>query len=146
MTDKELRKLSRLELLELLLEVSKENEKLKEKVGRLKLENETAQNIENLSVITRQVENALEYVNSITDAIEASSGGAARVNVSKNADSVTKSSKSDVKAEDLTDVEIYKRMLSFFAKNDDKLNVFPSDLENNVRARIKSILERRKTN
>ena len=52
MTDKELRKLSRLELLELLLEASKENRKLKEKINRLIAENQTAKNIENLSVVT----------------------------------------------------------------------------------------------
>ena len=41
MTDKELRKLSRLELLELLLEAGKENNKLKEQIARLTAENKT---------------------------------------------------------------------------------------------------------
>ena len=50
MTDKELRKLSRLELLELLLEASNENKKLKEKIVALKADIKTAQNIENLSL------------------------------------------------------------------------------------------------
>ena len=51
MTDKELRKLSRLELLELLLEATKENQRLKEKIEKMKIENRTAQNIENLSTL-----------------------------------------------------------------------------------------------
>ena len=140
MTDKELRKLSRLELLELLLEASKENRKLKEQIKRLKIENKTTQNIENLSVITGQVENALRYANNITDTLKTTSGedSLPEDNVQNN--------KSEIRQEPLSDVELYKRMLHFFAKNDDKLSVFPDDIENDVRTRIRSILEKRKSN
>ena len=119
MTDKELRKLSRLELLELLLEASKENKKLKEE-------------IDTLSLVTRQVENALKYANNLTDTLKTSSQDPTLPDVKSK-----KQSKADV----LTDSEIYKRMLRFFANNDEKLNVFPSDIENDVRARIKKLLE-----
>ena len=140
MTDKELRKLSRLELLELLLEASKENRKLKEQIKRLKIENKTTQNIENLSVITGQVENALRYANNITDTLKTTSGDDSlpEDNVQNN--------KSEIRQEPLSDVELYKRMLHFFAKNIDKLSVFPDDIENDVRIRIRSILEKRKSN
>ena len=140
MTDKELRKLSRLELLELLLEASKENRKLKEQIKRLKIENKTTQNIENLSVITGQVENALRYANNITDTLKTTSGDDSlpEDNVQNN--------KSEIRQEPLSDVELYKRMLHFFAKNIDKLSVFPDDIENDVRTRIRSILEKRKSN
>lgn len=131
MTDKELRKLSRLELLELLLEASKENEKLKEKIEKLEVDNKTAQSIENLSVATQQVANALKYADSITSALKTSSIGSASEGTVKNAQ---------------PDREIYKRMLCFFAKNDEKLSVFPDDIENDVRERIKSLLEKRTTN
>ena len=134
MTDKELRKLSRLELLELLLEASKENEKLKEKIEKLKVDNKTAQSIENLSVATRQVANALKYADSITSALKTSSTGSAS------------SSKEGTVKNAQPDREIYKRMLCFFAKNDEKLSVFPDDIENDVRERIKSLLEKRTTN
>ena len=133
-TDKELRKLSRLELLELLLEASKENEKLKEKIEKLKVDNKTAQSIENLSVATRQVANALKYADSITSALKTSSIGSAS------------SSKEGTVKNAQPDREIYKRMLCFFAKNDEKLSVFPADIENDVRERIKSLLEKRTTN
>ena len=66
MTDKELRKLSRLELLELLLEATTENEKLKEKLKKNEIEKEAAKSIENLSVTTRQVNTVLEYANNLT--------------------------------------------------------------------------------
>lgn len=132
MTDKELRKLSRLELLELLLEASKENKKLKEEIDTLKSEKQAADNIETLSLVTRQVENALKYANNLTDTLKTSSQDPTLPDVKSK-----KQSKADV----LTDSEIYKRMLRFFANNDEKLNVFPSDIENDVRARIKKLLE-----
>lgn len=140
MTDKELRKLNRLELLELLLEASKENKKLKEQIKRLQLENKTTQNIENLSVITGQMETALRYANNITDTLRPSS------NVTDNTKDNNAVSRPEVKGESLSDVEIYKRMLLFFANNDDKLSVFPEDIKNDVRARLRSILERKKSN
>ena len=145
MTDKELRKLSRLELLELLLEASKENKKLKEEIGRLQEDKKTTQNIENLSVITLQVESALKYANSITDTLKTTSGDST-ASVADNKSAAEKSGEAADGQDRLSDVEIYRRMLSFFAKNDDKLSVFPTDIENDVRARIKSILEKRKSN
>lgn len=143
MTDKELRKLSRLELLELLLEASKENKELKDKIERLKLENKTAHNIENLSVATRKVESALKYANSLTSALKNAPKESARSNYYDRFNTTEKKETSQIKNSSVSDKEIYKRMLSFFAKNDDKLDVFPDELEYDVRERIKSILEKR---
>ncbi len=138
MTDKELRKLSRLELLELLLEASNENRNLSEKVDKLKAENKTAESIENLSVVTRQVESALKYAESLTDTLKNVSGDGAVKNSSTNKET-------PVKQAVLTDREIYRRILCFFAENDEKLSVFPDDLGNDVRQRIRSILRSRNT-
>ena len=138
MTDKELKKLSRLELLELLLDVSKENRKLKENIKKLNADNKIAESIEQLSVITRQVENSLAYANDLTRTLYEASDKSALSNESvKNTNS---------QSDKVSDVDIYRRMLRFFAKNDDKLSVFPADIENDVRERIRSILERRKSN
>lgn len=134
MTDKELRKLSRLELLELLLEVSNKNKKLEEKIITLKAENKTAYNIESLSLLVSQVESTLKYANSLTDSLNTVSK-----DESENASIREIQSKSD----STEDRDIYIKMLRFFARNDDKLNVFPADIENAVRLRIKSILERK---
>lgn len=133
MTDKELRKLSRLELLELLLEATKENEALKETIKRLKVENRTAQNIENLSVATHQVENALKYANILTDSLKGTSKEA-----------VEDSSTKDTQATNtpVTDREIYWRTMGFFAKNNDVLNQLPEDLRNDITYRIQEILQR----
>ena len=135
MTDKELRKLSRLELLELLLEASKENKKLQEEIDALKYENKTAQNIENLSLATGQVESALKYANSLIDNLRTTE---------KHESRYVDNAEKKINSEANTDREIYIRMLRFFVKNDDKLSVFPSDIENDVRKRIRSILERKK--
>lgn len=143
MTDKELRKLSRLELLELLLEASKENKELKDKIERLKLENKTAHNIENLSVTTRQVENALKYANGLTSALKNIPKEPVRSNYYDRFNAAEKRETTGAKKSSVSDKEIYKRILSFFAKNDDKLDVFPDELEYDVRERIKSILEKR---
>ena len=144
MTDKELRKLSRLELLELLLEASKENKKLKEEIDRLQDENKTAHNIENLSVVTRQVENALKYATSLTGTLKTNSGETVLPDTDTSGSISSKDCKSE--SEKIADKDIYRLMLWFFAKNDDKLNVFPADIENIVRERIRTILEKKKLN
>ena len=134
MTDKELRKLSRLELLELLLEASKENKKLKEETESLKTENKTAQNIENLSLAARQVESALKYANNLTDNLK---------NATTESEHAVTKSRTSIKNNSRSDSEIYKRILIFFAKNDEKLSVFPDDIEHDIRMRIKDLTERR---
>lgn len=139
MTDKELRKLSRLELLELLLEASKENRELKETVERLKSENDTAQSIEKLSAVTQQTENSLKYVNSLADLLRDALGKTASVKAKGN---IAKETVTSAETTSVSDREIYRRMLCFFAENTDKLSVLPSDIENAVRERIRRILER----
>lgn len=136
MTDKELRKLSRLELLEMLLAASEENEKLKEQIESLKTENRTAQSIKNLSAITDKAESILNYANSITKSLNSKP-----VTVEKKLPEPT-SKITNHDSDNMSDREIYGRMLCFFAKNDNKLEVFPSDLENDVRARINSLLSK----
>ncbi len=140
MTDKELRKLSRLELLELLLQASKENKKLTEQIEKLKAENKTTQNIENLSLLTNQVENVLKYANSITDTLKT----ADRAVVPQSDSSAVSRSEETANQSTavLSDKEIYTRILCFFSKNDEKLSVFPADIENDIRTRINSILKK----
>ncbi len=135
MTDKELRKLSRLELLELLLEAGKENRDLKEQIKRLEDENKTTQNIENLSAITCQVENALRYARSLAGTLETASGKPAA-----SGNYHVPERESEASEEPLSDIDIYRHMLCFFALNADRLSVFPEDIEKAVRARLRSIL------
>lgn len=144
MTDKELRKLSRLELLELLLEVSRENEKLKEKLERIKTENDAAKSIENLSVTTKQVSNVLEYANSLTDVLRKTTQEVVTAGT-KNQDKNTKTERTpEEKQTAVSDRNLYWRIMSFYAKNDKALNILPSDISSDVRNRIQGILKSRK--
>ena len=155
MTDKELKKLSRLEMLELLLNASKENEMLREKIKKLENENKTAENIENLAAATRQVEAALRYANSITGALE----GNPMVRSSDNDedDEVEKQNDVDFRNQDneqaptfksasAADRDIYCRILSFCSRNRDKLNIFPDELRKDIEHRLNEILEIIKNN
>ena len=65
MTDKELKKLSRLELLELLLTVTRENELLKAELENLKQVNTIEKSAEHLNETSKQLETALKKVSSI---------------------------------------------------------------------------------
>ena len=129
MTDKELRKLSRLELLELLLEASRKNKKLIEKIKKLTEENQTAKNIENLSAVTNQVEAVLKYANSLTDTLKA--GNVTATGTALKIDSIPKSENPESKSQGISDRE-----------NEDKLDVFPEDIENLIRERLAKILEK----
>lgn len=133
MTDKELRKLSRLELLELLLEASKENKKLKDQIDILKAENATAQNIRNLSEATLQVENALRYANGLVDTLKAAPEKVAPV----NGENVSRE-----KAGSISDREIYWHLMSFYYKKPEAMLVLPERLRNDISERIKEVLKR----
>ena len=65
-TDKELKKLSRLELLELLLTETRENEKLREELEKAKQENSIEKSAVILNETAKQLEAALQNVNAIT--------------------------------------------------------------------------------
>ena len=65
MTDKELKKLSRIELLELLLKESRENERLREELEQIKKENTIEKSAEYLDGASQQLGEALEKVSEI---------------------------------------------------------------------------------
>ena len=65
MTDKELKKLSRLELLELLLTESRENERLREELDRVKKENTVEKSAQHLNEMSKQLDSALQKVSSM---------------------------------------------------------------------------------
>lgn len=66
MTDKELKKLSRLELLELLLVETRENERLREELAKAKKENSIEKSALILNETVKQLESALQTVTTIS--------------------------------------------------------------------------------
>ena len=146
MTDKELKKLSRLELLELLLEASKENKKLKEEIQKLKAENKTAQNIENLSAATVQIESALKYANSLTDTLKENARADSSVGNTVNTNAQNMKESRGIKSDSVSDRDLYWRTMGFYAKHREALDVLPDDLRNSIEHRINEILKRIKKN
>lgn len=125
MTEKELKKLSRLELLELLLDVRNENAQLKEQVARLTIEAETTQNIDKLAAAIRQVEQALAYANRLS----ATTRLGAPVGDDDTALDPT-----------LLDKEIYRCLLLFYADDAQALGTLPLELQIAVKERIPTAL------
>ena len=126
MTERELKKLSRLELLELLLEASTENQALKERIEKLTVEVQTAESIQQLSASTRQVENALKYANNLTAWMKA---------VGSGDDTVDRS----LPSPDFPDAELYRHILRFFANNRQQLAALPLELQVIIEERIKAL-------
>lgn len=142
MTDRELRKLNRLELLELLLDVSTKNHELEEKVKQLSNENEIARSIENLSVITKQADDILGHANSLVDILQNSSRNVSQNDAtSENADRFPADS-----SKKHTDRNLYTRLLNFYIKNNNAVELLDDELKNDIRNRIKEIAEKRKNN
>ena len=144
MTDKELRRLSRLELLELLLDAGKENERLKSEIEKLKIENKTAQNIENLSTASSRIENALKYAQSLTGFLKSSPAEPVKTDASEEGCLCAAPEAALPEPVFVSDRELYRRMMSYFANNDEGLGVFPQDIEIAVRSRIRMLLEGKK--
>lgn len=66
-TDKELKRLSRLELLELLLTETRENERLREELAKAKKENSIEKSATLLNETVKQLDEALKKVSSISN-------------------------------------------------------------------------------
>ncbi len=138
MTDKELRKLSRLELLEVLLEESKENEKLRKALKNSKSEIAMTEGIKKISDMTKQVNEVLEFANSLSINLKEA---AKRVSLN-TVDGISTKSIGNVpyKGADISDKELYWRIMAFLAKNEDVLSIFPSDIQSDVRRKVNVIL------
>lgn len=157
MTDKELKKLSRLELLEVLLEESKENEKLRKSLKNAKAEIAVSESIKKASEITEQAREVLEYANSLSvnlkEAVKRASYTELKFNSSAAyignvpptkkiiAKGPFKYETDKTPSSSVSDRDLYWRLMGFFAKNDGVLNYLPSDISEDVRVRVKEILD-----
>ncbi len=154
MTDKELKKLSRLELLELLLTESRENERIKEELEKVKQENTVEKSAQHLNKTSDKLESALQKMSSmITELGEVRDKEQIIVTqtvVSEPATVVDEydeyKEKTDVpktevseKADQNVDFDIYKNLIVFFISNPESLDVLPEDLRQSVIKRIEEI-------
>ena len=140
MTDKELRKLSRLELLELLLKESKENRELKAELEKIKSEKSIEKTTEQLKETAAQFDTSMQNAESLVamlrklvfgeGAAEASGSG------SKTKDNLDTASRKKV----LTDIDIYRRLMVFFSRDADALSLLPDRLREDVIRRLKEAM------
>ncbi len=163
MTDRELKKLSRLELLEILLEESKENERLRnildeteKKNGSLYLDDETAKltqqlncalqeanklvyELKNISRVNTKAENnALVSDEKSEDAGQKASAASENTvtQVNKQSPASGEGAKNDV----VSDVKLYCQIMRYYAANETALASLPADLQKDVRTRIRGIV------
>jgi dihydroorotase len=113
MTDKEFKKLNRLELLELLFSTINENQELKQKLDQLTDENEISKRMENLAIATKQASDILDYANKL-------------VNIMQN----------DEKYEDW---ELYLKIMTFYMTNQAALEVFSPELRKQIVKRMEKL-------
>ncbi len=144
MTDKELKKLSRLELLELLLAESRENDRLRAEIERLDDKQAVEKSAQHLNEAAKQLDSALEKVlsmmphgnNSPTDDSCKDSATSHNEVPAEQADSEKEKAEA---AHNLVDYNIYKKLIIFFKKNPYALSVLPDDLHQEVSDRINAI-------
>lgn len=135
MTDKELRKLSRLELLELLLTESRENDKLKEELSQLKKENSIDKTTVLISDTAKQIEEILNTAKSLTENLNGIFSDNQVIITPKSPVTQTKEKKKKSK-----DAKIYERLLLFFYRNPDALTVLSEELHTDIQNRIDEIV------
>lgn len=153
MTDKELRKLSRLELLELLLKESSENQKLREELNKLKSENKIEKTAERLTEtadnLDSSIQNIENYVAIIQNLIAEKNTESAKDSEAESENEVIEETENtDIPESDIQkqkknskDADIYRRFMQFFYYNRNNLVFLPDDLREDVTRRLSEIME-----
>ncbi len=139
MTDKELRKLSRLELLELLLKESRENEKLKAELEKQKIENSIEKTTERLEKTANQFNTSFQSLETLVSMMK----GFISENKPESSESSTEYSPEHLedyltfKTKKMSaDTDLYKRLMQHFARNTDKLTYLPHELKEDIITRL----------
>lgn len=153
MTDKQLKKLSRLEILELLLEQTKINEQLRIEIDELKNELNESNSIDALGKLTQQLQGALENLNGQTVKMETLLSDfdrkndnlpqpeEANENQPEKADEKPREAEITIKEQKrYSNINLYSRLMYFYYKNDDALNALPDDVQRDVREKLRGIL------
>ena len=135
MTDKELKKLRRLELLELLLEESRENERLRKEIERLKSE-------ESIITASVRISEAADKLESVLG-VKASEGAYEGTDRKEATVSYREKTESSIKA-GAVDADIYKRIMVFFCRNPRSVIFLPEDIRSDVEKRIREIMSMKK--
>ena len=148
MTDKELRKLSRLELLELLLKESRENQMLREELDKLKseksIEKTTAQLQETAVQFGASLQNADALIRTLQRLIAADNS---TEDTEGDADNYTEEAEENAadytpKVKTSVDVDLYRRLMLFYSQDIANLEHLPSALHIDVAVRLAQLLKK----
>ena len=146
MTDKELRKLSRLELLELLLKESRENEKLRQENEKLKSEKSFDKTTEQLKETAVQfgatLQNADALVSTLQKLITTDSGKEGIIQEEEIVQPEASVNESGRKNKKSVDVDLYRRLLLFYAHDISNLEHLPAALHIDVAMRLAELLKK----
>ena len=112
-----------------------------------------ARSIENLSMVSGQLETALQYANGLTQNLQTTAGEAATAPaavaqpaaapVAVPTSDAVRNYRMQMPATGYTDKDIYKELLRFFALHEDKQSVLPEELAAVVAGRINGIRKRK---
>ena len=150
MTDKELRKLSRLELLELLLKESSENQKLREELNKLKSENKIEKTAERLTETADNLDSSIQNIETIIQNLIADKNteSAKDSKAESETEVIEETETTDTPESDILkqkknseDADIYRRFMQFFYYNRNNLVFLPDDLRKDVTRRLSEIME-----
>lgn len=139
MTDKELRKLSRLELLELLLRESKENRELKAELEKIKGEKSFEKTTEQLKEAAAQFDTSMQSAESLVTMLQRLVFGEAAASADSGArDKDSRDALTRKKM--LTDIDIYRRLMVFYSQNTDALSALPDRLREDIIRRLREAM------
>ena len=149
MTDKELRKLSRLELLELLLKESSENQKLREELDKLKSEKTIEKTAERLTETADHLDSSLQNIENYVTLMQSMISEKNYEQQDKPAEEIAeKTETTDTPLSDTPktkklseDADIYRRFMQFFFYNRNNLVFLPDDLREDVTRRLSEIMK-----
>lgn len=143
MKEKELKKLSRLELLEILLEETKENESLRKELEAMHSARESS---DLLMSLTENLNVTLKHAKELTarldkGACEKESGQIIPPSplVSSEQKKFAASKKNDKNAF-VSDLKLYFRILKFYYENEEALKLLPENMQEEITTRIRGIL------
>lgn len=157
MTEKELKKLTRLEILELLLEQTKINEELKQEIQQL---NSAQVSIESLERLSAQMNFTLSVMGTLVgDLNKFSEDGSDLIKKAEEAVALYRKAEADNNshAEEKHDAELsrkhksgdedeklYCRIIHFYTHTENAQHPLPADIMRDVRARLRDIIDEKK--
>lgn len=154
MTEKDLKKLSRLELLEILLEESRENERLRDEITMLKEKNSVQNSESNLIELSRQMQFSLTNANKLVSELQKITKDVTavkqvevknelQIQTDKQANPTEPKKGTPIdentKKVIISDWNLYRRIMQHYLRNEASLTILPPDIQKDIKNRLRGI-------